>query len=191
MDNNQYQKGHASSRRIHYLIDKETGRTVPTSLPIAHAVNPEARPGVKAGNPLLDDLNNQLQSEGSLKKMKCLYKKEWTSLHTRLGLVRNGNIYKVGKTHLTNMVSMNITRMSSKGQIVIPSEMREDIKEGEELLILKDENRIILKKVDKISEEMREDLEFAKRTEEAWQQIEKGESTSYSKEDFLKRLKGQ
>jgi len=89
------------------------------------------------------------------------------------------------------MVSMNITRMSSKGQIVIPSEMREDIKEGEELLILKDENRIILKKVDKISEEMREDLEFAKRTEEAWQQIEKGESTSYSKEDFLKRLKGQ
>ena len=89
------------------------------------------------------------------------------------------------------MVSMNITRMSSKGQIVIPSEMRVGLKEGEELLILKDEDRIILKRAGKITEEMREDLEFAKRTEEAWQQIERGEYTTYSKEEFLKKLKGK
>lgn len=86
------------------------------------------------------------------------------------------------------MVSMNITRMSSKGQIVIPAEMRKGLKEGEELLILKDEDRIILKRAGKITEEMREDLEFAKRTEEAWQQIERGKSISMPADEFLKEL---
>ena len=79
--------------------------------------------------------------------------------------------------------------MSSKGQIVIPSEMRKDLKEGDELLIIKDNGRIILKKADKISEEMKEDLEFAKRTEEAWKEIESGKCTSYSREEFLEELK--
>ena len=78
--------------------------------------------------------------------------------------------------------------MSSKGQIVIPVEMRKGLKEGEELLILKDEDRIILKKVDKLSEEMKEDLEFAKRTEEAWQSIEKGDSIKMPADKFLKEL---
>jgi len=86
------------------------------------------------------------------------------------------------------MVNMNITRMSSKGQIVIPAEMREGLKEGEELLILKDEDRIILKKVGKVTEEMREDLEFAKRTEEAWQSYERGEFVSQPADKFFEEL---
>ncbi len=86
------------------------------------------------------------------------------------------------------MVNINVTRISSKGQIVIPSEMRSDLTEGEELLILKDGDRIILKKASSISEKMKEDIEFAKRTEEAWQQIERGECTNYTKEEFLKKL---
>lgn len=87
------------------------------------------------------------------------------------------------------MVSINITKISSKGQIVIPSEMRDDLKEGEEFIIVKDEDRFILKKVEKITDKMREDLEFAKRTEGAWKEIENGRCTSYSKEEFLKELK--
>jgi len=86
------------------------------------------------------------------------------------------------------MVSINVTRISSKGQIVIPSEMRKDLKEGDELLIIKDDERIILKKADKLTEEMREDLEFAKRTEEALQRHDRGEFTSYTKDEFLKEL---
>jgi len=87
------------------------------------------------------------------------------------------------------MVSINITKISSKGQIVIPSEMRKNLKEGEEFIIVKDEDRFILKKAEKITDEMREDLKFAKRTEEAWNEIESGKCTSYSKEEFLKELK--
>jgi AbrB family looped-hinge helix DNA binding protein len=87
------------------------------------------------------------------------------------------------------MVSINITKISSKGQIVIPSGMREDLKEGEEFIIVRDEDRFILKRADKITKSMREDLEFARRTEKAWKEIESGRCTSYSKEEFLKELK--
>jgi AbrB family looped-hinge helix DNA binding protein len=87
------------------------------------------------------------------------------------------------------MVSINLTRVSSKGQIVIPSDMRSDFKEGEELLIFKDEDRIILKKTEKISEQMKEDIEFAKRTDEALKRIESGSGTRMNFDDFLNEMK--
>jgi len=86
------------------------------------------------------------------------------------------------------MVEMNITKMSSKGQIVIPVEMRKDMKEGEEFLILKDDNRIILQKVKKVTEKLREDLEFAKRTEKAWQRYNGGKFISQPADKFLEDL---
>jgi len=86
------------------------------------------------------------------------------------------------------MVSMNLIRVSSKGQIVIPSEMRKDLKEGEELIILKDEDRIILKKASTLTDNMKEDLKFAKRTEEAWESYERGEFISQPADKFLKEL---
>ena len=86
------------------------------------------------------------------------------------------------------MVNISITRLSSKGQIVIPSEMRKDLKEGDELLILKDDYRIVLQKVKKLTEEMKEDLEFAKRTEEAWQRIDNGEFIEMPADKFLEEL---
>lgn len=41
---------------------------------------------------------------------------------------------------------VNITKMSSRGQIVIPLDMRKGIKEGDKLIIIKKGNEIILKK---------------------------------------------
>lgn len=41
---------------------------------------------------------------------------------------------------------VDTTRMSSRGQIVIPQEMREDIQEGEKLIIIKTKDEIVLKK---------------------------------------------
>ncbi len=86
------------------------------------------------------------------------------------------------------MVNIGVTRISSKGQIVIPSEMRKDLKEGDEFLIIKDEDRIILKKGEKLTEEMKEDLEFAKRTEEAYKRIEAGEFISVDSENLKKEM---
>jgi AbrB family looped-hinge helix DNA binding protein len=86
-------------------------------------------------------------------------------------------------------MELAITRMSSKGQVVIPAEMREDIKEGEKLIIIRDNGRIIMKKASKLDEKLKEDLEFARRTEEAYKSYERGEFTSSSAEEFLKQLK--
>jgi len=86
------------------------------------------------------------------------------------------------------MINIDITRMSSKGQIVIPSEMRNDLKEGDKLVIIRSENQIILKKAESFNKNLAEDLKFAKRTEEAWKKYEKGEFKSLTMEEFLKEL---
>ncbi|MCK4348096.1 MAG: AbrB/MazE/SpoVT family DNA-binding domain-containing protein [Thermoplasmatales archaeon] len=81
-----------------------------------------------------------------------------------------------------------IAKMSSKGQIVIPSNMRKDIEIGEEFLIIKDQNRLILKKITKVTEKLKEDLMFAKRVEKAWKDYEKGKFKSTSADKFLEKL---
>ncbi|MBR9702246.1 AbrB/MazE/SpoVT family DNA-binding domain-containing protein [Candidatus Pacearchaeota archaeon] len=87
------------------------------------------------------------------------------------------------------MVSVSVTRMSSKGQIVIPSNMRGDMKAGDELIIIKDDERIILKKAKQLTEKMKEDLEFARRTEEAYKRIEAGEGIRMDFDDFIEEMK--
>ena len=66
---------------------------------------------------------------------------------------------------------MNITKLSSKGQIVIPVDVRAKFNKGEKFLILHDDNQIILSKTSKVMEKMIDDLEFAKSTEKAYKQI--------------------
>lgn len=81
-----------------------------------------------------------------------------------------------------------VTKMSSKGQVVIPSEMRGDIQEGDKILIIKNNRQLIMKKANKLDENLAEDLEFARRTEEALKRYEKGEFKEMSAEEFSKEL---
>ncbi len=87
------------------------------------------------------------------------------------------------------MANINITKMSSKGQVVIPQEMREGFAEGDKLIVIKNDKQLILKKMEDFDENLEEDLEFAKRTEEAWKRYDKGEFASMDAEEFLKELK--
>lgn len=98
------------------------------------------------------------------------------------------NIYKLCKNSLT-MAQISVTSMSSKGQVVIPAEMRADLKEGEKIVVIRHHDQIILKKADKFDKNLAEDLEFARRTEEAWKEIKQGKGVSMSVEDFLKEIK--
>jgi AbrB family looped-hinge helix DNA binding protein len=41
---------------------------------------------------------------------------------------------------------IDTTKMSSRGQVVIPLDMREGIKEGDKLIVIRKDNEIILKK---------------------------------------------
>ena len=79
--------------------------------------------------------------------------------------------------------------MSSKGQIVIPQEMREGIAEGDKIVIIKNDGQLILKKMDDFDKNLKEDLEFARRTEEAWKEIDAGKGIKTSAENFLKEMK--
>lgn len=81
-----------------------------------------------------------------------------------------------------------ITRMSSKGQIVIPAEMRGGFQEGDKLLLIQTEGQLIMKKASTLDKALKADLEFAKRTEEAWKSYEKGEFKSMNSKDFLDEL---
>jgi len=81
-----------------------------------------------------------------------------------------------------------ITKLSSKGQIVIPSEMRKNIPIGEKLLIIRNRNQWILKRVKDIDKNFEDDLKFAKRTEEAFKRYERGEFKEVEGKKFLKML---
>lgn len=87
------------------------------------------------------------------------------------------------------MVEIETTKMSSKGQIVIPLSMRKDLKEGDTLLVLKNKDQIILKPASSMDKQLAEDLEFAKRTEEAWNEIEAGKGIRMNVTDFIKEMK--
>ena len=82
-----------------------------------------------------------------------------------------------------------ITRMSSKGQVVIPAEMRVNIKEGEKLVIIQNEDQYIMKKANKFDKNLTEDLEFAKKTEEALTRISKGKGMKMDFDDFMSDIK--
>ena len=81
-----------------------------------------------------------------------------------------------------------ITKISSKGQVVIPREMRDNLNEGDKILIIRSNDRLIMKKATKLDENLKKDLDFAKRTEEAWKSYERGEFKSMDSNDFLKEL---
>jgi AbrB family looped-hinge helix DNA binding protein len=95
------------------------------------------------------------------------------------------------KPCLTLVMDMEfaIARMSTKGQIVIPSAMREGIKSGDEFLIVKDKDRLVFRNMKKIAKDVKEDIEFARRTEEAYQRIRAGQGRRMSNEEFLEEIK--
>lgn len=82
-----------------------------------------------------------------------------------------------------------LTKASSKGQIVIPTDVRKKlgIKEGSVFAVSAKNDIIVLKKLD--SKMKAEDLRTLKLIEEAWRDIEEGRYKVYSKEAFFKELK--
>jgi len=97
----------------------------------------------------------------------------------------------ISKVYLTSVIEMDfaIAKISSKGQIVIPSPLRLDIKRGDEFLIIKDNGRFIMKNMRDVANELKDDIHFAERVEQAWKRHDKGRFKTRSKKDFLKELK--
>jgi AbrB family looped-hinge helix DNA binding protein len=82
-----------------------------------------------------------------------------------------------------------LTRITSKGQVVIPSKIRRKmrIKKGCVFAVSAKKDMIVLKKLD--TKIKAEDLKTLKLIEEAWKDIESGRYKVYTKEAFFKELK--
>lgn len=87
------------------------------------------------------------------------------------------------------MANIGVTKMSSKGQVVIPQEMRQGLKEGDKLVVIQNNSQIILKKMEKFDKNLEEDLKFARRTEKAWKRIDRGEYIKMDADEFLEEIK--
>ena len=85
-------------------------------------------------------------------------------------------------------MEVEIIEMKSNGQISIPSEFRDDIKEGDKLIIIKNDDQLILKKVDFIKG-LEEDLIFAKRTEEAFKRYQNGKFVEMDFDEFMEEAR--
>ena len=81
---------------------------------------------------------------------------------------------------------MEITKLSTKGQIVIPEELRKNFNVGTPFIVSKKDDLIILKKVGGLTkEEMREMNELNK----IWKEIDKGKCETYTETEFFEKLK--
>lgn len=85
-------------------------------------------------------------------------------------------------------MDINITKISSKGQVVIPQEMRKGFREGDKLVVIRNDKQLILKKVEDFGKNIEGDLEFARRTEEAYKRIEKGEYLSVDSDNLIEEM---
>jgi len=81
-----------------------------------------------------------------------------------------------------------VAKVSSKGQIVIPSNMRKDIDVGDQFLIIKEDNKFIMKKINELAKDLKRELVFAQRVEKAWNLYEKGKFKSMPAKKFLEEL---
>jgi len=86
---------------------------------------------------------------------------------------------------------MELTRISSKGQLVIPAEIRSEIdaKEGSIFAVsaFPEKNVIVLKKVS--PDFTKEDLETVAEVEKAWTEIKEGKFRKYDEKEFFAMLK--
>ena len=98
-------------------------------------------------------------------------------------------IYLVRLILLGDIMEIAMTKISSKGQVVIPQEMRIDLKEGDKLIIMREGDHIILKKATVLNKQFKEDFEFAKKTEEAYQRILNTHGTTMEFGQFIEEMK--
>jgi AbrB family looped-hinge helix DNA binding protein len=83
---------------------------------------------------------------------------------------------------------IEITRASSKGQVVIPRDIRRKLsmKSGSLFIITELNKMIILKKLDE--QITKADMRTLRLVEEAWRDLEHGRYKIYSKGDFFKEF---
>lgn len=88
------------------------------------------------------------------------------------------------------MTHTDIIKLSPEGHVAIPPQLRKGFKGGDTLLVIRDGNRLILERVSEMDHQLKEDLEFARLTGDAWKRYEKGEFRSLGFDEFIIEMTG-
>ena len=83
-------------------------------------------------------------------------------------------------------MKMEVTKISSKGQVVIPEGIRKGIDVGTAFTVSKHDDLVILKKVGGLS---KEELKELKELNKIWKEIDEGKCESYNEKKFFEKLK--
>lgn len=81
---------------------------------------------------------------------------------------------------------MEITKLSTKGQVVLPEAIRRGISIGSAFLVTRKDDLIVLKKIDELSSEEEAELEELNKI---WKDIDAGQCDSYEEEQFFEQLR--
>jgi len=81
-----------------------------------------------------------------------------------------------------------ITKMSSKGQVVIPASMRTGLPKGKRILIIRDGERIVLKPLTDLEPALQDDILFAEKTERAFEEYKKGTFIRKKEGEFIDEI---
>ena len=80
---------------------------------------------------------------------------------------------------------MEITKLSTRGQIVIPEEIRKNIEVGTAFVVTGKDDLIVLKKVEGLT---KNEIKEIKELDKIWKEIDAGKGITLSKEEFLKEM---
>lgn len=81
---------------------------------------------------------------------------------------------------------MEITKLSTKGQIVIPENLRKGLQTGTPFIVSKQEGLIVLKEVKDLT---KQEMQEMKELDKIWKDIDGGKCESYTEEEFFKKMK--
>jgi len=81
---------------------------------------------------------------------------------------------------------MEITKLSTKGQIVIPESIRTGMEIGTPFIVTRRDKLIILKEINGLT---KEEIEEMKELDKIWKEIDKGKCESYTEEEFFRKMK--
>ena len=81
---------------------------------------------------------------------------------------------------------MEITKLSTKGQVVIPEKIRKGIEVGTPFTVTRKDGLIVLKSVNGLTNKEKKELE---ELNEIWRDIDAGRCETYSEKEFFIKLK--
>ncbi len=87
-------------------------------------------------------------------------------------------------------MDVEIVRVSSRGQFVLPLSMRKrnHIQEGEKLMLIDEGGSIVVRPVKNMKSDMEDEIWLMQKAAEGWKDVEEGKVKKMSKTEFLKEM---